>query len=124
MKPRRLVVTSAKIVHRIISERLHHKGAGIRDNRIDQAELLEGEFCKLSARFQIALCRRRSTRDGRKLKAPSILSRSGRSLPRCIRARETPGRFPALNALRRPCYDNCLGLIVHSYSDHESASNR
>src|SRR5882762_5272501 len=43
----------AKIVCRIVSEWLHHKDAGIRDNRIDRAELLEGEFCNFLRCFKL-----------------------------------------------------------------------
>src|SRR5206468_10373193 len=55
----------AKIVRRIVSERLHHKDAGIRDNRIDRTELLEGEFCNFLCRFKLTYVRSEERRVGK-----------------------------------------------------------
>jgi hypothetical protein len=43
---------SAKIVHRVVSERLHHEDAGVRRHRVDRAELFERDFCNFLRGFK------------------------------------------------------------------------
>jgi len=48
---------SAKVVCRVLRKRFHKEDAGVRDDRIDRAELFDREFLQLSAPSQIDLCR-------------------------------------------------------------------
>ena len=84
----------AKVFRRVFRERLHHKNAGIRDHSIDRPKLLKREFRNFLRGFELTYVTVDQTRDGRKLKAPSISSRSVRFLPHCSRGPETLEQLP------------------------------
>src|SRR5205823_12799844 len=44
---------SAKVVCRILRERLHQKDAGVRDDGINRAELLDRQFCNFLRRLKL-----------------------------------------------------------------------
>src|SRR4029077_1031803 len=105
----------AKVVRCIVCERLHHKGAGIRDHRINRAELLDRKFCNFLRGFKLTYL----AVDQREMVGRWKLARFCRfpgSPYHVVTACEKHQDDSSANALRRSCYNNCLGWIVHSYT--------